>query len=61
VAAQAFRKKGSVIIEDANTGDILALVNTPSFDPNIFTQRTRSCKQLQQEKISHYFSDTSPF
>jgi len=31
-----FGKKGSIIISDPNTGEILALVNRPSFNPNIF-------------------------
>lgn len=65
VAARALAgKKGSVIIEDANTGDILALVNTPSFDPNVFTLKELdpAKRAIQQEKISGYFSDTSqPF
>lgn len=30
-------KKGAVIVSDANSGDILAMVSKPSFDPNIFT------------------------
>ena len=29
-------KKGSIVISDPNTGEILALVNRPSFDPNLF-------------------------
>ncbi len=31
-----FGKKGSIIISDPNNGEILALVNRPSFSPNIF-------------------------
>ena len=31
-----FDKKGSIIISDPNSGEILALVNRPSFSPNIF-------------------------
>jgi len=31
-----FGKKGSIIVSDPNTGEILALVNRPSFSPNIF-------------------------
>ncbi|MEA3454068.1 MAG: penicillin-binding protein 2 [Candidatus Caldatribacteriota bacterium] len=31
-----FNKKGSIIVSDPNSGEILALVNRPSFNPNIF-------------------------
>jgi len=31
-----FGKKGSIIVSDPNSGEILALVNRPSFNPNIF-------------------------
>jgi len=31
-----FSKKGSIIVSDPNNGEILALVNRPSFSPNIF-------------------------
>jgi len=31
-----FNKKGSIIVSDPNSGEILALVNRPSFSPNIF-------------------------
>ena len=31
-----FGKKGSIIVSDPNSGEILALVNRPSFSPNIF-------------------------
>lgn len=31
-----FGNKGSIIMSDPNTGEILALVNRPSFNPNIF-------------------------
>jgi len=31
-----FGKKGSIVVSDPNTGEILALVNRPSFGPNLF-------------------------
>ena len=31
-----FGKKGSIIASDPNTGEILAMINRPSFSPNIF-------------------------
>jgi len=31
-----FGKKGSIIVSDPNSGEILVLVNRPSFNPNIF-------------------------
>jgi len=31
-----FDKKGSIIVSDPNSGEILALVNRPSFNPNLF-------------------------
>ena len=31
-----FGKKGSIIVSDPNTGEILAMINRPSFSPNIF-------------------------
>ena len=31
-----FGKKGSIMVSDPNSGEILALVNRPSFSPNIF-------------------------
>ncbi len=31
-----FGKKGSIIVSDPNSGEILALVNRPSFSPNLF-------------------------
>jgi len=31
-----FGKKGSIVVSDPNSGEILALVNRPSFNPNLF-------------------------
>lgn len=35
-------KKGAVVAMDPNTGEILALVSSPAFDPNIFTGQLSS-------------------
>lgn len=37
-----FGEKGSIIMSDPNSGEILALVNRPSFNPNIFANRISS-------------------
>ncbi len=60
VAAQALEgKKGSVIIEDTTTGGILALVNAPSFDPNVFTHKELEPEKEaeRQEKIRTYLAN----
>lgn len=47
-------KKGAVVATDAKTGEVLVLVSSPSFDPNIFTVVDEEKKQKAIEKI---FSD----
>lgn len=57
-------KKGSVIIQDALSGEVLALVNTPSFDPNVFTLKyfDQKLEEERQEKLNGYFTDAGlPF
>ncbi|MCL5676077.1 MAG: penicillin-binding transpeptidase domain-containing protein [Patescibacteria group bacterium] len=42
-------KKGAVIVSDPQTGGILALYSSPSFDPNVFSQQTtENSKQITQ-------------
>ena len=38
-------KKGAFILMDSNTGEVLVLVSTPSFDPNMFI-RGKNTRQL---------------
>jgi penicillin-binding protein 2 len=65
VAAAALGdKKGSVIIADAATGKVLSLVNSPSFDPNLFaTVPLEESEQVsRRQKIQDFFSDPNkPF
>jgi penicillin-binding protein 2 len=35
-------KEGTIVVLDVNNGDILAMVSTPAFDPNIFARGIRS-------------------
>jgi penicillin-binding protein 2 len=42
-AFQALKgKEGTIVALDVNTGDILAMVSTPAFDPNIFARGVKS-------------------
>lgn len=59
VAYQAMgQKSGSVIIEDASTGEVLALVSTPSFNPNLLTTRYSDPTQeaARQKAVSEAFT-----
>jgi len=55
-------KKGAVIIMDANNGEILTLISTPSFDANVFEESFlnnlyKRDLQASSEKINNYLSD----
>lgn len=61
VAYQALgNQTGSVVIMDAATAEVLALVNTPAFDPNILTRTASNPEeaQVRQKLISSLFSDS---
>ena len=50
---EAFGKlNGAAMVHDLNTGEILALVSKPSFDPNLFAQpiSSQNWKQLNNDK-----------
>jgi penicillin-binding protein 2 len=60
VAASAMEgKKGSVVIADAATGRVLSLVNSPSFDPNLFATVSLDevMQQQRKQQIQAFFSD----
>jgi penicillin-binding protein 2 len=55
-------KKGAVIIMDANNGEILTLISTPSFDANIFEESFlnnlyKRDTQGTTEQINNYLND----
>lgn len=51
-------KIGSIVAIEPKTGEILALVSNPTFDPNMLTGRTRgeNYRKLQQNKLSPLFN-----
>ena len=63
VAYQAMAgKKGAVIIMDASNGELLALVNSPSFDANLFEEHYLNNlyhrdRQSSLSKITQYLQD----
>jgi penicillin-binding protein 2 len=72
VAEDYFRDKvGAVVAMDAKTGEILALVSSPTYDPNWFTRRVTAAewnellenpdKPLQNRAIQNMYSPGSVF
>ncbi len=50
---------GAVVIEDVQTGAVLALVSSPTFDPNIFTKFTQTTQEQAQrsQQINAWLQD----
>lgn len=65
VAYQALgNTKGTVIVSDAETGALLAVVSTPSFDNSVMSQRPSSDEERtqRQQRVSEWFADPNqPF
>ena len=72
IAEDYFRERvGSVVAMDPRTGEILALVSSPSYDPNWFTRRVTAAEwnqllsdphhPLQNRSIQNAFSPGSTF
>lgn len=49
---------GAVIVQDAETGGLIALVSSPSFDPNLLSKRESNEEQerLRKKQVSELFS-----
>jgi penicillin-binding protein 2 len=59
IAQQAMGEKtGAVVLQDAQTGAVLALISTPSFDPNLMSRRESDPlkEQERREKVREFFS-----
>jgi penicillin-binding protein 2 len=58
-AAALVGKRGSVVVADAATGKIVTLVNSPTFDPNLFatTPTDDATKQQRQQVIQSLFAN----
>ncbi len=52
-------KKGAVVASLADTGEILALVSTPSFDPNVFSKERQVSSVKRQEELQKILNDES--
>jgi penicillin-binding protein 2 len=60
VALQAFNgQKGAVVVIDTKTGDILSLVSSPSYDPNLFLAQPfdQVADQQRRRQVSALFED----
>ena len=50
---------GTIIVQNPHTGEILALANRPTFNPNVFT--ARDVKALQDRAVSNIYEPGSTF
>ena len=60
VAYQAMGDRtGAVVISDPETGAILSLISTPSFDPNVLTAKytDQSLEKFRQQTVNYLFAD----
>lgn len=50
---------GAVIITSADTGELLSVVSTPSFDPSLLTERyaDRTLETLRRQQVQQLFTD----
>lgn len=61
VAYQAMsQKSGAVVIQDVTSGEVLALVSTPGFDPNMLTLRYSDQQQEQERQKAVLETFTHP-
>lgn len=48
-------RRGAVVVDDPRTGEVLALISSPDFDPNAFADRNRT-----SDRLAFLHDDTKP-